>query len=102
MFITNISYLIFFSIFKSIELIEKFYDYISDDTFILLFFDDNNKNDEDNTFIEKLTNINISPIIVKNQRIKLFKIFFWILSGMSYSNSIFSFILNFLSNGNKG
>jgi len=76
LFITNISYLIFFSIFKSIELIEKFYDYISDDTFILLFFDDNNKNDEDNTFIEKLTNINISPIIVKNQRIKLFKIFF--------------------------
>ena len=101
MFITNISYLIFFSIFKSIELIEKFYDYISDDTFILLFFSDSNKDNNDKTFLEKLTTINISLIIAKNERKKFLKMFFGILSGMSYANSIFSVIVNFLSNENK-
>ena len=92
----------FFSLFKNIELIEKFYDYISDDTFLLLFFDDSDKKDDDKNFIEKLTTINISSIIAKKERKKFFKIFFGILSGMSYANSIFSVFVNFLSNEKKG
>jgi hypothetical protein len=63
----------FFSLFKEIELIEKFYDYISDDTFLLLFFDDDdNKEDKDKSFLEQLTTINISKIIGKNERKKFF------------------------------
>ena len=80
----------FFSFFKKIEIIENFYDYISDDTFILLFFSDSNKDNNDKTFLEKLTTINISLIIAKNERKKFLKMFFGILSGMSYANSIFS------------
>ena len=87
----------FVSLFKEIDLFERFYDYISDDKFILLFFNDTDKDDEDKTFVEKLTTINISKILTQKARKKFFKKFFGIISGMSYANSIFTVIINFLT-----
>ena len=88
----------FFSLFKEIYIFEKFYDYISDDKFLLLFFNDTDKDDKDKNFVEKLLSINISKIIAQKERKKFFKIFFGIISGMSYANSIFTVIINFLTN----
>ena len=62
----------FVSLFKEIDLFERFYDYISDDKFILLFFNDTDKDDEDKTFVEKLTTINISKILTQKARKKFF------------------------------
>ena len=48
-----------------------------------------------------MTTINLSKIISKKERKKFFKIFFGILSGMSYANSLFSVMVNFAFNENK-
>lgn len=94
-------FLHFISLFKEIIFFEKFYDYISDDKFILLFFNDTDKDDKHKNFVEKLTTINISKIIAQKERKKFFKSFFGFLSGMSYANSIFTIIINFLTNENR-
>ena len=61
-------FLHFISLFKEIIFFEKFYDYISDDKFILLFFNDTDKDDKHKNFVEKLTTINISKIIAQKER----------------------------------
>lgn len=90
----------FFSLFKEIEFFEKFYDYISDDSFLLNFVYEskNDENSEENNgILEQLFNIdNISGIISKKERKNFLKNAFGLLSGMSYCNSLFSVIINFL------
>ena len=91
----------FISLFSEISIIEQFYDFISDDNFILLFFNDSDKDEKDKFFYEKLTTVNISKIISKKARKAFFKKFFGILSGLSYANSCFTVIINFLSGKDK-
>jgi len=90
----------FFSLFKEIPFFEKFYDYISDDSFLLKFVYKSKKdenNEENNGILEQLFGINnISEIIAKKERKNFLKKAFGLLSGMSYCNSIFSVIINFL------
>ena len=89
----------FFSLFKEIEFIEKFYDYISDDSLIMkIIYQSENDDEDDNNILKQLFGIeNISEIISKKERKKFLKYAFGLLSGMSYCNSIFSVITNFLN-----
>ena len=89
----------FFSLFKEIEFIEKFYDYISDDSVIMkIIYQSENDDKDDKIFLKQLFGIeNISEIISKDERKKFLKYTFGLLSGMSYCNSIFSVITNFLN-----
>ncbi len=61
----------FFSLFKEIEFLEKMYDYISDDSFLLNFVYKSKKDknsEENNSILEQLFNIdNISGIISKKE-----------------------------------
>ena len=105
-------FLHFFSVLMNVKYIERFYNYISDDNFLGLFFntikeennylDENeNKNEIDSsstlkTIINSL-NLNLSETIAKKERIKCLKLLFSLISGMSYCASIFTASVNFIN-----
>lgn len=90
-------FLHFFSLLTRKRILERFYDYISDNNFLSLFFGKTSENeDKDIQKSSKFFNINFSRLIAKKIRIKFLKILFGILSGMSYSNSLFTVIVNFI------
>ena len=84
--------------------LEKIYDYISSDNFLESLFG-NNVNDETNEKESVIGEIiddfkfNISETISQESRKKIVKYIFGFISGMSYVNSIFSTIVNFLKAG---
>ena len=92
-------FLHFFSLLRGIKILERFYDYISDDNFLLLFFKNtkDEKHDDYTNISNKFFDINFSGIIAKKLRIKYLKILFGIISGMSYANSLFTVLVNFIA-----
>ena len=106
-------FLHFFSLLSRIKFLEKFYDYISDDIFLESIFgnkdnldqnlDINDEEDEEGSVLGKAINefeFNISETISQKSRKKFLKIIFGIISGISYANSIFTTLVNFLKVGN--
>ena len=96
-------FLHFFSLLSKVEFLEKIYNYISSDKFLESLFG-NNKNEanEEGSMIELIiegTKFNISKTISEKSRKEILKKFFGIISGMSYANSIFTTIVNFLDAG---
>ena len=101
-----LQFLHFFSLLSKIEFLEKFYDYISDDSFLESIFGnkdnsnlDLNGEEDEEGFVPGVINeleFNISETISQKSRKKFLKYIFWIISGMSYANSIFTTIVNFL------
>ena len=110
-------FLHFFSVLTGVKFIDDFYSYISDDKFLEIFFQVNyddiediseendiyiyniNKKDDSSLFefiIESLE-LNISEILIKKKRIKILKTLFTFISGMSYCNSLFISLINFIS-----
>ncbi len=111
-FLEIFHFLHFFSVLMNVKYIERFYNYISDDNFLGLFFntikeennylDENeNKNEIDSSSILKTIinslNLNLSETIAKKERIKCLKLFFSLISGMSYCASIFTASVNFIN-----
>ena len=99
-----------FSVLTGVKYVEDFYNYISDDKFMELFFDVNNDEDisfqgedEDKDNFSILKNVidslklNLSETIAKKERIKVLKTLFSIISGMSYCNSLFTACVNFIT-----
>ena len=103
------------SVLTGNEYIEKFYNYISDDKFLKYFFDTKDNEEDDYYPNEKINvnemddsdssifgfvfdaiRLNLSKTISKQERIKWLKIFFSIISGMSYCASIFAASVNLI------
>lgn len=101
-------FLHFFSLLSKIEILEKFYNYISDDAFLESIFgnkdisnsnlDTNGEEDEEGSVLGTIDELefNISETISQKSRKKFLKYIFGIISGMSYANSIFTTLVNFL------
>ena len=95
-------FLHFFSLLRKVESLEKIYDYISSDNFLeSIFGNDEESNNEGSVIGDIIDGIkfNISETISKESRKKFLKFFFGIISGMSFANSIFTTIVNFLDAG---
>ena len=88
-----IHFLNFFSLFKGIKFIEDIYDIISGDKILETLF----SNDDSKTipFFED-TKLNLAEIISKKSRKKFLKVCFGLISGLSYSNSFFTTLINFM------
>lgn len=95
-------FLHFFSLLSKVEFLEKIYNYISSDYFLESIFG-NNANDEKNEKVSVIGTIidsfefNISETISQKSRKKFLKSIFGLISGMSYANSIFTTVVNFLN-----
>lgn len=108
-------FLHFFSLLTNVKILDDFYGYICDDKILESVFGnyendkefenineidkDSLKNlDENDTssilgFVVSILKLNLSETIPKDKKIKYLKIFFGILSGMSYANSIFTSLI---------
>ena len=99
-----------FSILLEVKYIQQFYDCISDDNFLKLFFEtkdnnnvlneNDNENDNDSSVLGVVIDslkLNLNETIPKSERIKWIKRLFIILSGMSYCSSIFVASVNFIN-----
>ena len=99
-FLQIFHFLHFFSLLKGVEFVEKIYDSISSDEIMGTFFgkEDIEENDESliGYAIENKKYI-IPEIIPQIERKKFLKISFGIISGMSYSNSVFTILVNFMA-----
>ena len=91
-----IHFLHFFSLFKNIKFIEDIYDIISGDKILETLFSNYRKDISENVPFFEDTEINIAEIISKKSRKKFFKICFGLISGLSYSNSFFTTLVNFI------
>ena len=104
----------FFSIFAGVKKIETFYEYISDNNFLKIFFNDSENNNipdsEESKFeissslidsVFVTLKLNLRETLTKKKRIKLLKKIFGFISGMSYSNSLFTALINLLSDNPK-
>ena len=94
------------SLLNKAKFLEDIYDKISDDDVFEIIFgddkkDDNNEEEQNETmkFFESFIDdnkLNVAELISKNSRIKFLKECFVFISGMSYCNSIFSMLLDFM------
>ena len=94
------------SLLNKVKFLEDIYDKISDDDIFEIIFgydkkDDNNEEEQSETmkFFESFIDdnkLNVAELISKNSRIKFLKECFVFISGMSYCNSIFSMLLDFM------
>ena len=89
-----IHFLNFFSLFKGIKYIEDIYDIISDDKILETLFSNNDS--KAIPFFED-TKLNLAEIIKKESRKKFLKVCFGLISGLSYSNSFFTTLVNFMN-----
>jgi hypothetical protein len=107
-------FLHFFSLISGIKFLEDFYESISEDKFLSLFFevssdndklfpDENEENEENEEkssilgFIIDTLKLNLSETLAKKQRKKVLKAIFGSISGMSYSNSLFTILVNLVN-----
>ena len=94
------------SLLNKVKFLEDIYDKICDDNVFEIIFGDGKKDDNDaeeqseqmqyfKSFIDD-NKLNVAELISKNSRIKFLKECFVFISGMSYCNSIFSMLLDFM------
>ena len=94
------------SLLNKVKFLEDIYDKICDDDVFKIIFgdekeDDNGEEEQSeqmqyfNSFIED-NKLNVAELISKNSRITFLKECFAFISGMSYCNSIFSLLLDFM------
>ena len=88
-----IHFLNFFSLFKGIKYIEDIYDIISGDKILETLF---SNNDSQTIPLIEDTKLNLAEIIEKKSRKKFLKVCFGLISGLSYSNSFFTTLVNFM------
>ena len=95
-FFQIIHFLHFFSVLTGIKYLEDIYDYISGDQILEKFFSTNkNDNSEKIPFVDD-TEINLAEIIAQKSRKKFLKVCFGLIGGLSYSNSFFTTLVNFM------
>jgi hypothetical protein len=95
------------SLLTKIKFLEDIYKSICDDSvFEIIFGDeekDDNKIEQENAilymfeYFNKNTKLNVAELISKESRIEFLTSCFSIISGMSYCNSIFSLLVNFMN-----
>ena len=94
-----------FSLLTKVKFLEDIYNQISDDSIFETIFEDeethNNNGEESEKYklIEYFNDnnkLNLANLISKKSRVKFLKTFFGLISGMSYCNSIFSLLLDFI------
>ena len=102
-----------FSLLTKVKFIEDIYESISDDkVFEIIFGDEKKEKKNDNNGVQSEilnlmesfnnnTKLNVANLISKKSRIKFLKECFSIISGMSYCNSIFSILLDFMDDENN-
>ena len=88
-----IHFLHFFSLFTGIKYLEDIYDIISDDKILETLF---SNDDSENIPLFEDTKFNLAEIIDKKSRKKFLKVCFGLISGLSYSNSFFTTLVNFM------
>ena len=107
----TLHFLHFFSLLSGIKFLEDFYDYISEDKFLTKFFEVSSDNDklfpdvneekeEKSSILEFIIDtlkLNLSETLDKKQRKKVLKAIFGSISGMSYSNSLFTILVNLVN-----
>ena len=89
----QIHFLHFFSLFTGIKYLEDIYDIISDDKILETLF---SNDDSENIPLFEDTKFNLAEIIDKKSRKKFLKVCFGLISGLSYSNSFFTTLVNFM------
>ena len=100
-----------FSLLTKVQFLEDIYNKISDDSMFEAIFGNEEKNDDKNgeesenfELIDYFTNdskLNVANLIAKKSRVKFLKECFGIISGMSYCNSIFTMLLDFMDDENN-
>ena len=95
-FFQIIHFLHFFSLFAGIKYLEDIYDIISDDKILETLFSNDSNNDSENVSFFEDTELNLAEIISKKSRKKFLKVCFGLISGLSYSNSFFTTLVNFM------
>lgn len=101
-----------FSLLTKVLFLEDIYNKISDDSMFEAIFgneethnsDKNGEESENFELVDYFTNdskLNVANLIAKKSRVKFLKECFGIISGMSYYNSIFTMLLDFMDDENN-
>ena len=98
------------SLLAKVKFLEDIYDSINDDSVFEIIFGDEEKDNNDGVQSEIInlmasynnqTKLNVADLISKKSRIKFLKECFGFINGMSYCNSIFSILLDFMDDEKK-